>query len=73
MDVILTDRNQVSTLHTCLVPLVAYDERGRALHCVVKYHVLPKLNHCFGYHLVAGHKPCDHLIGMYCVSVVYEP
>ena len=42
MDVTLADKSQVSA---CLVHLVVCAECGRALHCVVKYHVLPELNH----------------------------
>ena len=45
MYVMLADRSQVSALHTCLVPLVVCAERGRALHCMVKCHILPELNH----------------------------
>ena len=45
MDVTLADGSYVSTSHTCLVPLVVCANRGRALHCVVKCHVLPELNH----------------------------
>ena len=45
MDAILADESQVSALHTWLVPLVVCAERGRTLHCVVKCHVLPELNH----------------------------
>ena len=45
MDVTLADESQVSAFHTCLVPLVVCAERGRALHCMVKCHVLPELNH----------------------------
>ena len=45
MDVTLADGGQVSASHTSLVALVVCAERGRALHCVVKCHVLPELNH----------------------------
>ena len=45
MDVMLADGSQVSASHMCLVPLVVCVENGRALHCAVKCHVLPKLNH----------------------------
>ena len=45
MDVMLVGGSLVSALHTCLVPLVVCAERGRALYCVVKCHVLPELNH----------------------------
>ena len=45
MDVMLAVVSQVSALHTCLVPLVLCAECGSALYCVVKWHVLPELNH----------------------------
>ena len=45
MDVTLANGSQVSALYMCLIPLVVCAQCGRALHCMVKCHVPPDLNH----------------------------